>query len=218
MTKDGRPSLINDIRLFAGGYSYLTEQEEAVAYGRRMAWFLNSEGFSLGAFPALYVSFTSLLKPASVQVTDRHAEWWHRCVDIGVIADFPEVPDTLEIITRGIVDALLAIKPDGVDMIRRADEFVRKHGRSLRFLLKRHETKKLVTEIAFNIEAWPKPSYLFISNMDKTSGVYSEADPIPLGWYMEGFDLLSGIRRQDAINMKEAVRRPAMSGVVKRRG
>ena len=60
MTKDGGPSLITDIRLFAGGRSasssYLEKQEEAIAYGRRIAWLLNSEGFSLGAFPALYAS------------------------------------------------------------------------------------------------------------------------------------------------------------------
>jgi hypothetical protein len=66
MTKDGRPSLITDIRLFAGerynSAPYLEGQEEAVAYGRRIAWLLNSEGFSLGAFPALYVLFTPLLE------------------------------------------------------------------------------------------------------------------------------------------------------------
>jgi hypothetical protein len=54
MTKDGRPSRINDIRLFAGERymtsPYLQGQEEAVAYARRMAWLLNGEEFSLGAF------------------------------------------------------------------------------------------------------------------------------------------------------------------------
>jgi hypothetical protein len=85
MTKDGRPSRINDIRLFAGDRaSYLERQDEAVAYGRRVAWFLNGEGFSLGSFPALYVLFTPSLEIGSVQVTDDHGDWWHRYVHVGV--------------------------------------------------------------------------------------------------------------------------------------
>lgn len=78
MTKDGRDSLINNIRLFIGDRShssrYLEGLEEAVAYGRRMAWFLNSESFSLGTFPELYVLFTSSLNPGSVRVTDDAGE------------------------------------------------------------------------------------------------------------------------------------------------
>jgi len=219
MTKDGRPSLITDIRLFAGDrFSYLEGQEEAVAYGRRMAWFLNSLSFSLGPFPALYVSFTPSLEPGRVQVTNDQGEWWHRYIHVGVTVDFPNVPDTLEVVMIGIVEALLAIRPDQADTIRRADAIVREQRDRLRFLLKRRETKKLIVEISFNIEAWPKPSYLFISHSDIATGAYSEADPITLGFYDEGFDLVSGIRLQDAINLKEKAHRPAMSGVVKRRG
>jgi hypothetical protein len=218
MTKDGRPSLINDIRLFAGdSYSYLKGHEEAVAYGRRIAWFLNGEGVSLGAFTALYVLFTASLKPDSVQVTNDGGDWWQRYVHVGVTDDFPNVPDVLEVIMHGIVDALLALRPDQADTILYADAIVREHRDGLRFLLRRRETRKLVTEISFNIVAWPKPSYLFIGHTDKATGAYSEADPIALGWYMEGFDLLSGIRVQDAVNLTGRLR-PTMSSVVKRRG
>lgn len=182
MTKDGRPSLINDIRLFAGdSQSYLKGYEEAVAYGRRIAWFLNGEGVSLGAFPALYVLFTASLKPGSVRVTNDGGDWWQRYVHVGVTEDFPNVPDALEIIMHGIVEALLALRPDQINTILHANAIVREHRDSLRFLLRRRETKKLVTEISFNIEAWPKPSHLFISHTDKATGVYSEADPIALG-------------------------------------
>ena len=218
MTKDGRPSLINDIRLFAGDrFSYLKGHEEAVAYGRRTAWFLNSEGVSLGAFPALYVLFTPSLKRGSVQVTDYGGDWWQRYVHIGVTDDFPNVPDVLDVTMHGIVDALVALRPDQTDTILHADAIVREHRDGLRFLLRRRETKKLVTEISFNVVAWPKPSYLFIGHTDKATGAYSEADPIALGWYMEGFDLLSGIRVQDAVNLTERLR-PVMSSVVQRRG
>ena len=218
MTKDGRPSLINDIRLFAGdAHSYLKGYEEAVAYGRRIAWLLNGEGVSLGTFPALYVLFTASLKPGAVQITNDGGDWWQRYVHVGVTEDFPNVPDAFEVIMHGIVDALLALRPDQAHAIFHANAIVREHRDCLRFLLRRRETKKLVTEISFNIEAWPKPSYLFISHIDKATGAYSEADPIALGWYMEGFDLLGGIRLQDAVNLTERPR-PAMSSVVKRRG
>jgi len=222
MTKDGRPSLINDIRLFAGDRSisspYLKGQEEAVAYGRRIAWLLNSEGFSLGAFPALYVLFTPSLEPGLVRATQEGGEWWHRYVHVGVTADFPNAPDTLEVVMRGIVDALIEIRPDQVDLIRRSDAIVREHGEHLRFLLKRRDMAKQVVEISSNIAVWPGPSNLFIAHIDKTTGVYSEADPIALGFYTEGFDLVGGIRLEDAANLKEVHSRPAMSNVVKRRG
>jgi len=221
MTKDGRPSLINNIRLFAGerynSAHYLKGQEEAVAHGRRIAWLLNSEGFSLGAFPELYVLFTPCLEPGSVSFTNEGGDWWQRYVYVGVTADFSNAPDQREVVMRGIVDALLATRPDQEDVIHRADAIAREQGNRLRFLLKRRDMAKLVVEISFNIEAWPNPSYLFISHIDKATGMYREADPIALGWYLEGFDLLGSIRLQDAVNLTERPR-PAMSGVVKRRG
>jgi hypothetical protein len=195
MTKDGRPSLINDIRLFAGGtYSHLEGQQEAVAYGRRMAWFLNGAGFSLGSFPALYVHFTHEMEPGSalVLVPDRHAEWWHRYVNVGVAAGFPDTSDTAEVAKCGVVDALLAVRPDQTKTIRHADMVVREQGNSLRFLLKRRETKKLTIEIAFNVEPWPHPSYLFISQTDKETGTYREADPIALGCIWRDLTLFVG--------------------------
>jgi hypothetical protein len=222
MTKDGRPSLINDIRLFVGersiSSSYLKGQEEAVAYARRIAWFLNSEGFSLGAFPALYVLFTPSLKPGLVRATNEGGEWWHRYVHVGVTADFPNAPDTPDVAMRGIVDALLEVRPDQVDLIRRADAIVREHGDHLRFLLKRRDMARQVVEISSNIAVWPKQSNLFIAHIDKKTAVCSEADPIALGFYTEGFDLVGGIRLEDAANLKEVDSRPPMSKLVKPRG
>ncbi len=219
MTKDGRPSLINDIRLFAGeSYSYLEGQREAVAYGRRIAWYLNGAGFSLGSFPTLYVHFVPSVEIGVARMKDDYAEWWHRRVEVGVTKDFPNGPDTFEVAMRGIVAALLTARPEQADVISHADLVVREQGKNLRFLLKRSETKKLIIEISFNIKAWPQSSCLFISHTDKATGIYSEAEPIALGWYLEGFDLVSGIRIRDAINMKEKAEPPFLSGMVKRRG
>lgn len=221
MTKDGRLSLVNDIRLFVGDCSkqssYLQGQEEAVAFARRIGWYLNGEKFSLGVFPALYLLFTPAIEVGSVQVMDDRGEWWHRYTHIGVAPDFPNVPDALEIVMRGLVAALLAMRPDQAEAIKRADAIVREHGEELRFLLKRRETKKLIVEITFNIRAWPQPSYLFISRTEKATGVYSEAEPIPLGTYLEGFDLVGSLRAQDATNFEEKPSRPVMSKQVRRR-
>lgn len=222
MTKDGRPSLITDIMLFSGqrsnSHSYLDGQEEAVAFGRRIAWLLNSEGFSLGSFPALYVLFTPSVAQGLVRVTNDGGDWWQRYVHVGVAADFLNGPDAHGIVTRGIVDALVAVRPDQVQVIHRSEATVREHGEGLRFLLKRRDTAKLVVEISFNIAVWAKQSHLFISHIEKATGIYKEADPIALGTYFEGFDLVSGIRLVDAANLKEVHARPAMSNVVKRRG
>jgi hypothetical protein len=221
MTKDGRPSLINDMRLFVGesstSSSYLKDQEDAVAFGRRITWLLNSEGFCLGAFPALYVLFTPSMEPGSVQATDKGGDWWQRYAYVGVTNDFPNIPDAYDKATRGIVDALIAMRPDLEEIIRFADATVREHGERLRFLLKRREMAKVCVEISFNIAVWPEPSYLFIAHIDKVDAIYREADPIALGSYLEGFDLVSGIRIEDASNLKKVLIRAPVSKVVKRK-
>lgn len=222
MTKDGRNSLINNIRLFIGDHShssrYVENMEEAVAYGRRMAWFLNSESFSLGAFPELYVLFTSSLEPGSVRVTADSGAWWHRYVHVGVAGDFAMTPDALDIATGGIVQALLAVRPDRAAAIRQADLTVREYGSRLRFLLKRREMAKMFLELSFNIAAHPKPSHLFIAQISKDDQRYFEAEPIALADYMEGFDLVNGIRLADARNLKERQLRSFVTKLVKRRG
>ncbi|WP_332700639.1 hypothetical protein [Devosia sp.] len=207
MTKDGRPSLITNIRLFAGArrdHKYIKGQEGAVAYGRRLAWYLRSLQFSLGAYPELYVLFNPSVAAGDIELLDepRGESWWHRYVQVGVPPDFLDGRETLELITQGIVEVLVAVRPDQAEMIRNAGAVVSEHGSRLRFMIKRRETKKLVVEISSNIEVWPKPSQLFISHTDKATGIYREADPIDLGFYLESLALASGIRLQDAVNLK----------------
>ncbi len=218
MTKDGRPSALNDIRLFAGDrYSYLEGQEEAVAYGRRLAWYLNGEGFSVGAFPALYILFTSSLAPGTIRMTNDGGEWWHRYIHVGVEPSFPSAPGALDIAMRGIDDALIAIKPEHVDTIKRADETVRQHGQHLRFLLRRHATKKFTSEISSNIAVWPKPSYLFVAKWGNETGAYAEAEPIALRFYSEALSLSRKIKFKGLTDHIERPRPPAMSGKILQR-
>jgi hypothetical protein len=183
----------------------LEGQEEAVAFGRRLAWYLRSRQFSLGAYPELYVVLDPSMPTGDVELLEEPCgeSWWHRYVQVGVPPGFLDGPDALAVITQGIVDALVEASPDQAEMILNAGDVVREHGPRLRFMIKRKETKKLVVEISSNIESWPKPSKLFISHTDKATGVYREADPIDLGFYWEGLSLASGIRLQDAVNLKE---------------
>lgn len=217
-----------------------------MAFGRRLAWFLNGEGFSLGAYPALYLLFTPSLEPGTIQVTDYGGDWWQRYTHVGVPPDFPNVDDAQECVMSGTVAALLAIRPDQSDLIRNADQLVRQRGEELRFLLKRKETKRQIVEVSFSIGVWPSyPSQLFVSRTDTLTGTYSEAEPISLRFYDEAFDLAGGIKVTDAGTKVEpnasigariisaghggplaidsaafAVRRyrPAMSQMVRRRG
>jgi len=199
MTKDGRPSRINDIRYFHGGlHSYLEGYNEEVAFGRRLAWFLNGEGFSVGAYPALYIFFTPSIEPGAIQVTDYGGDWWQRYTHVGVTSDFPNSAEAKNQIKQGTIAALTTIRPDKTDEIRNAAKIVDLYGKELRFLLKERFTKRFKTEISFSIAAWPEPSYLFVSLTDLSTGDFLETTPIPLRFYFEGFDLAGSIKVTDS--------------------
>jgi hypothetical protein len=190
MTKDGRPSRINDIRYFSGDERrYLEGHNEAVAFGRRMAWLLNGEGFSLGAHPSLYIFLTPHLTPGAIQVTDRGGDWWQRYTNVGVPRDFPNTSDAHDVIVRGTVSALSANRPDLVTMVRDAEQSVRSRGDELRFLLKTRQTRRFIVDISFNIAAWPQTSFLFVSLTSRATGAFLEAPPIELQFYHEAFQL-----------------------------
>jgi len=197
MTKDGRPSRINDIRLFVGerpGHRYVKGQDEAVAFGRRIAYVLNGEAFSLGAYPALYVLFTPSLEPGEVRVTDFGGDWWQRYTDVGVAHSFLDDPDAHKIITNGIVAALKAVRPDLEKVIDESATMVRNYGDELRLLVRVRETKHHVVEVSFGLSPHPKPSQLFVSLTDRSTGEYFEAAPVPLRLYEQAFALSSSIR------------------------
>lgn len=197
MTKDGRPSRINDIRLFVGErreHRYLEGQQEAVAFGRRIAYFLNGEAFSLGAYPALYVLFTQSLEPGEVRVTNYGGDWWQRYTDVGIAQESLEGATAFQTITNGIVSALKAVRPDLENTIDEAAKTVRNFGHELRLLVRVRETKNYVVEVSFVLSPHPKPSQLFVSLIDRSTGEYFEASPVPLAIYHEAFALSSSIR------------------------
>ena len=196
--KDGRPSRIFDIRYFGPDpYVYLDVEPEVIAYGRRIAWFLNGEDLSLGAYHSLYLSFTPALEPGAVRVTDEGVFWWHRHTYVGVSDDFPNGIETTEAVLRGTVAALKRIRPDACDLIDSADNAVRQHGADLRFLIKSKPYKKYVLKAASTIVAQPDPSLLYVSVTNRESGAFAEVVPIPLGVYTNAFDDAASIGIRD---------------------
>jgi hypothetical protein len=143
--------------------------------------------------------------------SDDGGEWWHRYVHVGVEPNFPSVPNALEIAMRGIAKALVAIKPEHVETIKRADETVREHGEHLRFLLRRHETKKFVWQVSSNVAVWPKPSYLYVAKIDVETNAYAEAEPIALQFYSEALSYSRKIKFKDLTDFTERPRPPATS-------
>lgn len=222
MTKDGRPSRINDIRYFHGDiHSYLEGQHDAVAFGRRLAWFLNGEGFSPGAYPSLYIFLTPSLEPGAVQVTDYGGDWWQRYTHAGVPPDFPNMPGASQVVMHATVCALKAIRPDLAAMIEHAEQTVRTHGDDLRFLLKSRRTKRFIVDISCNIPVWPQPSYLFTSLTDLSSGAFLEAPPLPIGFYGGAVEYNGPIKIADiekALSEFAPRTRSVFSKVVNRRG
>jgi hypothetical protein len=195
MTKDGRPSRITDIRYFHGDrHNYLRGHDDAVAFGRRIAWFLNGEGFSLGAYPQLYLLLTPALVAGTVEVTDYGGDWWQRYTHVGVPSDFLNRSDASELARQGTVTALKAIRPDLTSLIEHAERTVIDHGDDLRFLLKSRQSKQFIVEVSFNISVWPQPSHLFVSLTDRSSGTYLEAPPIAVPIYFHAFDLAGAIK------------------------
>jgi hypothetical protein len=222
MTKDGRPSRINDIRYFHGDmHSYLKGQEEAVAFGRRLALFLNGEGFSLGAYPALYIFLTPSLAPGATNVTGHGGEWWQRYTHVGVPSEFPDMRNASELVMDATVVALKAIRPDLAATVETADRIVRTHGEDLRFLLKTRQMKRFNVEVSFSIAVWPQPSSVFTSLIDLSSGEFLDAPPLPIAFYSDAFDYNGPIRISEIEKARSEFvprTRPPMSKLVKRRG
>lgn len=91
MTKDGRPSRIKDIRLFKETW-VKSDEHTALAFARRLAWWLNGEGFSIGHTPALYVYYSSDLPAGTVEAKPPRFtpdDWWFREVTVGVPPGVP---------------------------------------------------------------------------------------------------------------------------------
>lgn len=192
MTRDGRPSRIKDLRLF-GAEAKRPGISEATAFGRRLAWWLNGQEFTIGHEPALYVTFDPALPQGSVEPKPQRFtpdDWWFREVSVGVPDDFPG-DDDASVATAGIIAALQMLRPDCTGLIERAAQTVATEGEACRFLLRSKEGAKDTLEISTTIGVWPGPSLLYAGMTGKATGAYREAPPVELRFYDDGV-LLAG--------------------------
>ena len=203
MTKDGRTSLLNDIRYFFGtdrrSNVYLENHEDAVAYGRRIALLLNSKGVSFGSYSALYIQFNPTLEPEVVEVQStaddkwNSENWWFKYVNVGVPADFLARSDVSIRCMDSTVQVLRTIRPDLSQTIDDFDKTRRIKGDAIRFLLKKHRTKNYLMEVSFNLPVWKQPALLYLSLLSHTNGEYLEAPPFILKSYEDAFALSGSI-------------------------
>lgn len=194
MTKDGRPSRIKDIRLF--GFEKSDSARAAEAFARRLAFWLNSEGFGIGHDPALYIDFDPELPNGEIEAQPPKFtpdNWWFRNVAIGVPDNFPGA-DAASYAIQGVVACVKALKPEDTELIDCAARIVTEHGSACRFLLKVKETAKELMEVSTTIGTWPAPSLLYVGLTDKATGTYREAPPAELKFYDDSVALASKVK------------------------
>lgn len=198
--KNGKPSLLFDIRYFSGHRSSYLDDQSITAYGRRLAWYLNSQGISLGAYHSLYVHFTSTT-PTGAIVTDQYKGgdelWWLRYVHVGVAADFPNADHSNDIAAQGTVAVLQTLLPNAAPIIQEADIIVRQHTGNLRFLVGERAYRRYALKIATTIAAHPEPSHLYVTVVDNATGAHCETSGLPIGFYVNAFDEALSIKLKD---------------------
>jgi hypothetical protein len=198
--KNGKPSLIFDIRYFSGRATSYLDDHAVTAYGRRLAWYLNSHGVSLGAYHSLYVHFSSAT-PSGVIAIDPYKGgdelWWLRYVRVGVPPGFPNIKDANEIAVRETIAALRILLPDDGAMIERADTIVRQHASDLRFLIRERTYKRYTLRVATTITDHPEPSQLYVTVVENTTGAHCETSSIPIGFYANAFDEALSVSLKD---------------------
>jgi hypothetical protein len=198
--KNGKPSLIFDIRYFSGRrHSYLDDHSVA-AYGRRLAWYLNSQGISLGAYHSLYVHFTSATPHGEIEIEPYKGGdelWWLRYSHVGVAPNFPYVDNANEIAMRGTVAALRILLPNDDAIIEQADTIVRQHAGDLRFLLGELVYRKYSLKVAITIAVHPESSQLYVTLIENATGAHGETPGLPIGFYANAFDEARSINLKD---------------------
>lgn len=198
--KNGKPSLVFDIRYFVGFRGSYLDNHTVTAYGRRLAWYLNSQGISLGAYHSLYAHFTSATPTGEIEIDPYNGGdelWWLRYAHVGVTPEFPNVDNANEIAMQGTVAALRVLLPNADAIIEQADIIVRQHSGDLRFLVREMEYRRYRLKIATTIAAHPEPSHLYVTLVENETGAHHETPGLPIGFYTNAFDEARSIGLND---------------------
>jgi len=197
LTKSGRPSLLRDIRYFGPDREYLADAEEVTAFGRRLALYLQANGFSVGNWTQLYV----MPVPSAVHEEVKtetwmgagDLDWWLRFARVPVPENFPLLRsvDRAAVLTDATEKALCFFRPDMTSDIAKASQYVQENGNELRFLIKRTTFKQLRLDVSVGINAYPNPSVLEVLRTVDNS-VYQIASA-QLHVLDDAWDLVGGV-------------------------
>lgn len=191
MTKTGEPSLLSDIRYFAGENRYLEfeQQRELNAFGKRVAWWLNAKGMSLGAFHSLYLA----LVPGGEQVRLEDAWpgefWWFRYLYMPASSRFPRGADALEEGRALTLAGLLHLAPQHEIEIREACTLMRASGGLDRLTILEKKLSGQILRICCSLQSYPSPAYLYLIVEDRRTGSRIESPAQALRFMDDAFHL-----------------------------
>lgn len=168
--RDGRPSLIADIRLFVGAYRndrYL-HNDELVAYARRLAWLLNAQGLSLGAWHLHYILLTTDLPLGQISLGGPEYHWWHRYASYGVAPVELDDANVRTTVRRATVQTLSRIVPEAQDLILSTEPLAMEPSTRFVYITKTH--KAFTIRQATTIAVRPTESDIHLSLADHATG------------------------------------------------
>lgn len=195
--KDGRPSRLSDIRYF--GLKKSRERLELMlrVYGRRLAWWLNGEDFSIGASPVLDLHFARLTQDRTPEQLVDGPLWWAKRYDLAGHDLSPDDQAAIVQLRQRTVWALQRIVPDAADLVLEADRIVAEEGGFIRFLVRSKRFKHATLDVATTISDIPQDDVLVASLREDAGGERVELPPFATGIYAEAPIEARGVRMSD---------------------
>ena len=200
MSKNGRPSLLRDIRYFGPDRAYLADAEEVTAFGRRLALYLQANGFSVGTWTHLYVMAMPSAAHEEIKIETwmgaGDLDWWLRFARVSVPEKFLDM-GTVEkngVLVDATEKALCFLRPDMAEEIIEASKFVQEKANELRFLIKSTTSKRVKLDVSVGVNAHPLTSVLEVLRTVDNS-VY-QVVCAPLHFYGDAWDLVGGVTEQ----------------------
>lgn len=199
MTKAGQPSLVRDIRFFAGrGYTYVSGCHEATAFGRRVSFLLRSLGYSFGSWHHLYIRAVEGNQADTPAVPLEGVEWWHRFVEVSVPTGFAAMDEgeRTQLLIARTKSVLRSLFPKNGSVVEEILAEAEREGDRLRFLVKRKNIGGRSVEVSFNVAVWPQSSDLLVVIKDPAADVVLASPPIKLNFHDDAFSLAGDIRQE----------------------
>lgn len=177
--------------------------KELHMWGGRIAVKLREKKLIIGSFDHVYVNYTTVLAPDTIQLSSRKTEHWHKYIDYGI--DLKTVknygPEELEkyVInsTFNILKFLCRKDPEKHKIIEEVAQEISKNGIEVEIEHKSKETNSYKVSVSYNIAPDFGESLGFIYYIDKKSGKSFKEAFLKLQSYNDIFPLV------DSISVKE---------------